>query len=180
MRAFFLSSHVLVRIFVGLLAASMLWLAPAGADAQAPSDHTLIQRENAKPGATDWQLTRIRLDSSSGFRSPWIEGYCSKQSVKAGESIEIMVSTDPPERFQIEIFRMGYYGGRGARLMTKLGPFAGKAQPVPKPGPKAVHECRWEKTTELVIPRRLGQRRLPRSVDAASARRDHRSPGRAT
>ena len=31
----------------------------------------------------------------SGYRSPWIEGYCSKQSVAAGESIDIMVSDRP-------------------------------------------------------------------------------------
>ena len=31
-----------------------------------------------------------------------------------GETIDIMVSTDPSARFEIEIFRMGYYGGKGA------------------------------------------------------------------
>ena len=55
-----------------------------------------IQTENRKPGADDWQLTRVRLDSRDGTRSPWIEGYCSKQSVSAGETIDIYVSTDPP------------------------------------------------------------------------------------
>src|SRR5689334_3421698 len=78
---------------------------------------SLIADENAKPGAIDWQLTRVRVDSG-GFRSPWIEGYCSRQSVKAGETIDIMVSTNPARRFHIEIFRMGYYGGRGARLVA--------------------------------------------------------------
>ncbi len=45
----------------------------------------LVVTENRKPGATDWQLTRVRADGD-GFRSPWIEGYCSKQSVRAGET----------------------------------------------------------------------------------------------
>lgn len=39
-----------------------------------------IVRENRLPGSTDWQLTRVRVDAD-GFRSPWIEGYCSRQSV---------------------------------------------------------------------------------------------------
>src|SRR5579875_3827146 len=65
----------------------------------------LIPQENARPGALDWQLTRVRADRE-GFRSPWIEGYCSKQSVRAGETIEIMVSTRPARRFRIELFRM--------------------------------------------------------------------------
>ena len=63
---------------------------------QARRDPGLIRRENAKPGAQDWQLTRVRLDKSGGLRCPPIEGYCSRQSVAAGESFDIMVSTDPP------------------------------------------------------------------------------------
>ncbi len=112
----------------------------------------LIQQENAREGTTDWQLTRVRLDKSDGCRSPAIEGYCSKQSVAAGEKIQIMVSTQPAEKFHIEIFRTGYYGGRGARLMTRLGPFDGKPQPVPTTNERTLHECRWEPATELTIP----------------------------
>ena len=66
-----------------------------------------IAAENALPGTRDWQLTRMRLDKSGGYRSPAIEGYCSKQSVAAGETIEFFVSTEPAASFQIEIFRMG-------------------------------------------------------------------------
>ncbi len=55
-------------------------------------DSSLIQRENEKPGALDWQLTRIRLDKSEGVRSPLIEGYCSKQSVCAGSRLNHRVS----------------------------------------------------------------------------------------
>ena len=92
----------------------------------------LIEAENKKQGATDWQLTRVRPDRD-GQRCPSIEGYCSKQSVKAGESIDIMVSTDQNVKFEIEIFRTGYYGGCGARLLLTMGPFEGYSQPVPKP-----------------------------------------------
>jgi hypothetical protein len=112
----------------------------------------LIRQENAREGATDWQLTRVRIDKPDGCRSPAIEGYCSRQSVAAGEKLQILVSTQPAEKFQIEIFRTGYYGGRGARLMTTLGPFEGKPQPVPKPDERTMHECRWEPSTELTIP----------------------------
>ena len=50
----------------------------------AKSKQNLIQLENRKEGARDWQLTRVRLDEREGFRSSDIEGYCSKQSVAAG------------------------------------------------------------------------------------------------
>ncbi len=113
---------------------------------------TVIADENARLGATDWQLTRVRLDQPRGYRASDIEGYASRQSVAAGESIEIMVSTREPVDFKIEVFRTGYYAGRGARLMTTLGPFPGRPQPVPEPGEKALHECRWEPAVSLTIP----------------------------
>jgi len=111
-----------------------------------------VIKENREPGSSDWQLTRVRVDNKN-FRSPWIEGYCSKQSVMAGETIDIMVSTAPAQRFEIEIFRTGYYGGKGARLMKKLGPFQGKPQDIPQPGAKDIHECRWEPSARLAIPK---------------------------
>ena len=110
-----------------------------------------IVAENALPGATDWQLTRVRVDSNK-YRSPWIEGYCSRQSVKTGETVEIKVSVNPPRSFLLEIFRTGFYGGAGARLMTTVGPLKGTSQPTPAPGPKDLHECRWETTHSLTIP----------------------------
>lgn len=122
--------------------------APGGAGAPVPSP---IAQENARPG-DDWQLTRVRLDSARGFRSPFIEGYCSHQSIAAGETLELMVSTAPARAFTVEIFRMGYYGGRGARRVAQFGPFAGKAQAVPPVGEKRLRECRWEPSTSFAIP----------------------------
>jgi hypothetical protein len=116
-----------------------------------PSVPNLIRTENAKPGALDWQLTRVRVDAGD-FRSPWIEGYCSRQSVLAGESLDIMTSASPARQFRLEIFRLGYYAGRGARKMLELGPLASPTQPTPKPGEKNLHECRWEPATKVQIP----------------------------
>ena len=119
---------------------------------------TLIRDENAKEGARDWQLTRVHVQTAKGgqpgeaYRSPRIEGYCSKQSVAAGEEIEFKVSTNPAARFVIEIFRSGYYGGRGARHMTTLGPIAGVVQPDPPVGPRRLRECQWEASAKLMIP----------------------------
>ena len=126
--------------------------AAVSAKEPSPRKPELVRIENAKAGHADWQLTRVRLDKRDGFRTPWIEGYCSKQSVMAGEAIDIMVSTNPAQKFQIEIFRMGYYGGAGARLMTTLGPLQGKVQPEAEVGPRRLRECKWEPTTRLMIP----------------------------
>jgi hypothetical protein len=115
------------------------------------ADSEVIRDENRKEGSRDWQLTRVRADASE-FRSPWVEGYCSKQSVAVGESIEIMISTEPARRVRLEVFRMGYYGGRGARKVLELGPFETRTQTVPNPGLKNLHECHWEATTSITIP----------------------------
>src|SRR5688572_32845971 len=105
-------------------AASAALVAPvaslgAAAGTATAATPSLIQQENQRVGADDWQLTRVRVDLRSGrkdFRAFYVEGYCSKQSVAAGESIDIMVSTNPPSRFTLEVFRTGYYGGRGAGI----------------------------------------------------------------
>lgn len=131
----------------------LLYILSAGTClAGAERDPELLKRENARPGTRDWQLTRVALVDRNSVRAAYIEGYCSKQSVAAGETIDIMVSTNPVSRFQIEIFRMGYYQGRGARLMQTLGPFEGVTQPDPTPGEKNLHECRWKLSATLTIP----------------------------
>ena len=114
----------------------------------------LIREENAKPGADDWQLTRVRLDERDGMRSSDIEGYCSKQSVAAGETIEIFVSVKVPAEYRLEIFRTGYYGGKGARLMQTFEKLPGKTQPTPEStrGDRHLHECLWEPSVTLTIP----------------------------
>ena len=118
----------------------------------ADRDSDLIRRENAREGSRDWQLTRVALVNNTSVRAAYIEGYCSKQSIAAGESLDICVSTNPASKFQIEIFRTGYYGGRGARLMKTLGPFDGTKQPDPAIGEKNLHECQWKAATTLTIP----------------------------
>jgi hypothetical protein len=72
--------------------------------------------------------------------------------VKAGEELDVFVSTKPAAKFKIEIFRTGFYGGRGARKLAELGPFDGKEQPTPGIGEKRLRECQWEKCTSITIP----------------------------
>ena len=142
------NTRFLIGFCISLLACPLVWGSEVPRSA---AQSTLIRGENAKPGTLDWQLTRVRLDGN-GFRSALIEGYCSRQSVLAGEALDIMVSTDPPAKFKIEVFRTGYYGGRGARLMSTLGPFPGTPQPIPAAGDKRLRECRWASATTLEIP----------------------------
>lgn len=119
--------------------------------AATPRQPDLIKIENTKVGAS-FQLTRMMPDNAKSYRTSLIEGYCSRQSVKSGEKLDIFVSTKPVSKFTIDIFRMGYYEGAGSRLMTTLGPFEGKEQPVPEMGENRLRECQWEISTSITIP----------------------------
>jgi hypothetical protein len=113
----------------------------------------LIRRENAKPGTRDWMLTNTRIDPKTKYRCPWIEGYCSHTSVRAGEEIRFHVSTNPTSSFTLDLYRMGYYGGAGGRHVASLGPFHGATQPDPPVGERRLRDCQWEPCATFQIPR---------------------------
>jgi hypothetical protein len=139
----------------GAVAASLGSMATPASFAAADEtkrQRNLISEENSKLGTPDWQLKRLALQGDPQLRSKFIEGYCSHQSITAGETLKIMVSVAPECEITIEIFRMGYYGGAGARKMTEYGPLAARTQPDPEVGPRRVRECRWEPSLEITIP----------------------------
>jgi hypothetical protein len=111
-----------------------------------------LQRENARPGTNGWQLSKVRTNKGKGYRTSLIEGYCSHQSIEAGQTLRIFLSAEPSRRATVDIYRMGYYGGAGGRHTTQLGPVSVKPQPEPPIGPKRLRECRWEPNTEIKIP----------------------------
>jgi hypothetical protein len=111
-----------------------------------------IHIENTRPGTRDWMLTNTRIDPPTRYRCPWIEGYCSHQSVRAGDTIHFFVSTNPASDFTLDLFRLGYYGGTGGRRVHSFGTTPGKAQQDPPIGPKRVRDCHWEPSLSLKIP----------------------------
>jgi hypothetical protein len=120
-----------------------------GAAETQKSNDGLIAAENKKQGTTDWQLTYVK---SEEFRSKEIEGYCSKMSIRAGESIDIFLSASSQTNASIDFYRMGYYGGKGGRFMQKLGPFPVRPQLVPPIAEHRLRECDWNRTTSFKIP----------------------------
>jgi len=81
-----------------------------------------------------------------------MEGYASAPSVKAGETVKFHFSTQPATRWIIEIYRMGWYGGDGARLVERLGPFEGVEQPEAPIGEKRLRVCDWPSAAEWTVP----------------------------
>jgi len=83
-----------------------------------------IQDENKKTGSSGWKLLQ--------GRSTDIEGYASLTSVNIGQPISFFVSTTS-STYDIEIYRMGYYGGAGGREVFEspsLNPFLAMGWPA--------------------------------------------------
>ncbi|QLE54688.1 N,N-dimethylformamidase beta subunit family domain-containing protein [Nostoc sp. TCL26-01] len=101
--------------------------------------------ENQKPGTTDWQLTQPAIRRE-------IEGYASLTSVNRGDEIKLFVNTREPN-YTIEIFRMGWYGGAGGRLMAAAIKRVGTKQPPPIiDQATGLIECNWRDPYVLKIP----------------------------
>src|SRR5579884_18195 len=151
----YLSRRDLLKGVVAAEAASILASSAAvlafEPTASAP-ERNLIHRENQREGTRDWMLKNTRIDPKTKYRCPWIEGYCSHASVRAGDPIRFFVSTNPPSPFTIDLYRMGYYGGAGGRHVSSLGSFRGVTQPDPPVGNRRLRECKWEPSTALKVP----------------------------
>ncbi len=122
-----------------------------GADAR--PDRERIKVENDQPGTTDWQLTYTRVDPKTKYRSTMIEGFVSRASVRAGDRLDFFVSSEPPSPVVIDLYRLGYYQGKGGRHVQRLGPFPVQTQPTPPVGEQRLRECQWTVSTSLEIPK---------------------------
>jgi hypothetical protein len=141
------------QLLHGLTAAgAVASLDPSAATAEKP-DRDRIRNENKRPGTTDWQLTYTRVDPKTKYRSPLIEGYAGRASVRPGEKIDLFVSTNPASPFVIDLYRLGYYAGKGGRHVQRLGPFPGKVQATPPVGKERLRECQWDRCVTLEVPR---------------------------
>lgn len=104
-----------------------------------------INRENAKPGDRSWQL-------SNPAKAREIEGYASAVSVNRGQNISFFVNT-AESGYALEVFRMGWYGGAGARKMTASIARTGRQQIMPLPSADTnMVECPWIDPYVLDIP----------------------------
>ena len=92
--------------------------------------------ENARPGTRDWALDRPATARQ-------IEGYAAATSVNRGDLIDLFVNTREP-RFTLEVFRMGWYQGLGARRLAGPIVVTGTEQVMPVLDPvTGLADCAW-------------------------------------
>ncbi len=110
-----------------------------------PANPNPIYLENLNPGTTNWKLVN-RGSRASGE----IAGYASATSVNKGQSLDIKVSLGEAGQFTIDVYRLGYYGGKGGRLMASSGSLNGTPQAACTLDPNlGLIECNW--TTSYVL-----------------------------
>ncbi|MCC6893088.1 MAG: fibronectin type III domain-containing protein [Anaerolineae bacterium] len=78
-----------------------------------------VVAENCLEGTTDWMMNNFLND---------VEGFASSDSVNIGEEVHLYVNTTAPT-VSLKIFRSGYYGGTGGRLIREINNVSGKIQP---------------------------------------------------
>ncbi|MEQ1793073.1 MAG: N,N-dimethylformamidase beta subunit family domain-containing protein [Nitrospira sp.] len=139
-RARFASRQVLWSLLVVLEAFS-----PALATGNSTLPLNPVQIENRKPGTGDWVLTKPA-------RNHEIEGYASAASVNQGETIRFYVSSLAPA-YRLTIYRMGWYGGLGARQVAGPMELPGYRQSPPvHDADTGLIECQWEHPISQTIP----------------------------
>ena len=106
----------------------ILALSPEQAEAQ-PADPCAepanwVIAENCKPGnpSTEWDI--------NGAGDLTIRGFATDISYNFGETAQFKVDTDSAD-YRVDIYRLGYYGGDGARLVATVRP----SVPLPQEQP---------------------------------------------
>ena len=123
----------------------LLLLLAAGAAQISRANTNKIIKENLKPGTTDWQL-------SNPADNRQIEGYASLTSVLQHSFIDLFVNTSDGT-YTLAIYRMGWYGGTGGRLMFGPTTLPGVQQVTPPiDQTTGLIECQWVQPYRLRVP----------------------------
>jgi hypothetical protein len=119
---------------------------------QSASPDNAIVLENRHEGSDLWRLQRPGYLVADDTNRQ-IKGYASASSVNKGQSITFLVTVNPPQDFAIDIFRMGWYGGAGGRLMKSISQLHGSPQAdCPTERLTGLVECHWMPSHSLSIP----------------------------
>jgi hypothetical protein len=106
-----------------------------------------IACENSKPGspASTWDV--------SGSGSAAVQGFATEMSVNAGETQRFKVRSTAAS-YRLDIYRMGYYGGNGARLVATVNPAGRQTQPpcLTDPATGLVDCGNWAVSASWTVP----------------------------
>lgn len=118
---------------------------PTTVDAQSPNGLNPIAAENQQPGTTDWRIIR-------GASNHEVEGYASAASAAPGDVVTLFINASQAGTVHWELFRLGYYGGAGARRVAVSDPISITRQgECPVDGTTGLVECAWKPSGTVTI-----------------------------
>jgi Domain of unknown function (DUF4082)/Cadherin-like domain len=137
-------------------------LGAVNANAATPNS---IVTENQLTGTpqSQWDLSGQGQYSGFGLTDPatgkqpvvnnYIEGFADNMSVNHGQTINFKINTDSTN-YRIDIYRLGYYQGLGARLITTIQMRSASLQPTPLTNAAIglVDAGNWKVTASWAVP----------------------------
>jgi hypothetical protein len=105
-----------------------------------------LEDENKKTGTTSWQLR-------GGLRRGHIAAYVGEESIRPGSTQRIYVDAPRSRWIRAEVYRMGWYGGRGGRLVLASHKLKPRTQPsCPHDSTLGTVYCTWHPNLSFPIP----------------------------
>jgi hypothetical protein len=92
-------------------------------------------------------------DIGIGGGSNTIEGFATDISVNRGQTVGFKINT-VATKYNIDIYRLGYYGGLGAHLVIRLPQTSPSIQPPPGGNPSIglIDAGNWKGTASWLVP----------------------------
>ena len=126
--------------------------APATLQASCATPTNPIEAENCLAGSSGWLMNLNTMNPADDVNGQ-IKGYASATSVNKGGSINLHVSVNPAQNYSIEIYRLGWYGGTGGRLIQTITGKSGSKQPdCPADATTGMVACNWAVGHTLNVP----------------------------
>jgi hypothetical protein len=118
------------RLLYGLAAAPLALRMRALAAGANNTGNNPTYAENQNAGTLNWQIG-LSGYSRSDDTTLQIRGYASAASINKGETINFYITVNPvPNIFNIDVYRVGWYGGNGGQLKLHVGGLTGVSQPA--------------------------------------------------
>lgn len=92
---------------------------------ESPDPASWVIQENSRPGVTDWQIPNARVADDDA-----LSGYASRVGARAGDRVDLMISSTLGD-VVVTAYRLGDYGGAGAREVAVFDPVPGAEQATP-------------------------------------------------
>ncbi len=104
-----------------------------------------IVLENQKTGTTDWQIGGTNFATNNE-----IAGYGDASSINKGQALNLKVSLAQAGTYNLDVYRLGYYGGTGGRLISSVAGLNGGTQAAPTIDPTTrLVEAKWNTSYTL-------------------------------